>query len=279
VIYDQRVIWDDDGTEKDMSSTVNDFLIGSYEIAFTGVDDALYIASDIPFNHRFIMMDVANDETITASVYIWYNNEWVAAVDVFDGTSSGGASLATDGILEWTTNRLKGWSREADSEDVDGLDKVGIYDKYWLRVNFSSDFKATTSIKYIGQRFSTDTELFALYPDLNNASLMAAYATGKTGWVDQHIIASESIARDLKRKNIIYNEKQILNHHLFQEASCHKVAEIVYAGLGRAFDDNRARARKHYQEAMELNYYNIDRNASGNLEETEKLHSQRFMYR
>lgn len=279
MIYDQRVIWDDDSSNKDMSATVNDFLTTGYEIAFVAADDYLYIASDFPSNNRYFMMDVYNDQASTVTPYIWWANDWVAAVDVYDGTSSGGASLGIDGIIEWNTNRLKGWDMEDDSESVTGVDLTGIYNKYWLRLNWSGDFKATTKIRYVGQLYSTDTDLFAFYPDLNNSSLMTAYASGKTGWVDQHLLAAEVIIRELQRRGVIINRNQILNYHLFKDASVYKAAEIIYGGLGRAFDENRMLAQKYYKEAMNKNFMHIDNNLSGNLETEEKTKQQRYASR
>ena len=279
MMQDQRVIWDDDGTNVDISTLVNDYRSGSKTLPLVAVDDYLYIASDLPFNHRYIMVSSANDQASAISAAIWWSNEWVDAVDVIDTTSSGGATLAQSGILQWRTNRLKGWDRELDSDDVTGVDNAAIYDMYWLRLTFSGDLNANTAIQYIGHKFSSDTVLTTYYPDLQNASLKTAYLSGKTDWNTQHFMAAECIIRDLKARHIVYSANQILDYGLFEEASCHKVAELIYNGLGRPYIDQKNEAAKYYSKAMQIAFNNIDLNRDGNLSERERRTSLRYMTR
>jgi hypothetical protein len=269
-IQNQRILFDDNGTESDLSLSLNDFRTGSQTLPYVNGEDYLYIASDLPFNHRYFKVKTANDESSTLSVDVWFGNEWVSAVDVIDRTESSGKSLATSGVVEWKTDRNKGWEIELDSEDVTGIDKVGIYNLYWVRLSWSADLKVTTELDYIGHKFSTDDILYSYYPDLNSSSLMSAFESGKTDWNEQHFMASETVIRDLKRKNIIRSESQILNHELFVVPAIHKVAELIYRGLGKSYDENTKAARKYYDESLDLKYFNVDVNRDANLSQRER---------
>jgi len=266
----QRIFWNDDGTEKDLSVELNEWRSGSYTLPFVAADDRLYVACDLPFNHKYIEIDTANDQATSVSVETWYGNQWNAVVDLIDRTALSSASLAQSGIIEWKTDRLKGWDRELDSDDVSGVSKVGIYDMYWIRMSFSADLNVNTALKYIGNKFSSDSVLYDYYPDLSNTSLKEAFEAGKTTWDDQHFIASEMVIRDLKKRNIIISQNQILDYEKFKEPTIHKVAEIVYWALGRQFDDNRTKARAYYDEAINLKFFGVDLNRDGNQSDREK---------
>lgn len=109
MITNQRILWDDDGTETDLSVALNDFRTGSQVIDFVAADDKLYIASDMPFNHKWIEASVVNDAASVVTVENWFGGSdgWVSAVDIIDRTSVGGVSLAQSGVIQWKTNREK----------------------------------------------------------------------------------------------------------------------------------------------------------------------------
>jgi len=270
MIQNQRILFDDNGTENDLSLNLNNYRADSSVIPFVQGEDYLYIASDLPFNHRYFLVDVANDQASVPSVEIWDGSQWHPAVDVLDRTSTAGVTLAESGIIQWKLDRDYTWAREGDSEDVTDISKVGLYDMYWVRFDFSADLLDTTALKYLGFKFSDDSALFTYYPDLDNSDLMAAFASGKTDWDEQHFIAGEEIGRELKRRNIIKSLNQVLDYELFERASVHKTAEIIFRGLGRAYIENKDQARKDFVEAMNAKYYNIDRNSNANLDTDEK---------
>jgi len=274
----QRILYDNTSTEADLSVALNDFRTSAETIA-ADAGHYIYIASELPFNHRFFLVDTANDQSVDLDVAIWFSNEWVAAVDVIDETASGGVTLAQSGILSWKTNRLKGWDREQDSEDVTGVDTVALYNMYWVRIGFSAALNAGTKIKWIGHRFCTDTILFTYYPDLNNTQLMAAFASGKTDWNDQHYMAGEQIVRDLQAKKIAFSSNQILDWKVLEEAGAHRAAAIIYAGMDRAYVDDVKRAEEKYSRAINIKRLNLDQNASGNLETNERGIQTGFMTR
>jgi len=279
MLTNQRVIFDDDGTENDLSVDLNDFRGSAVTFDYVAADDKLYVGSDLPLNHLWIEIETANDAASVASVEIWYNNDWIAAVDVLDHTAAAGVSLAQSGIIQWKTNRDKGWDREQDSEVVTGITKVGIYDYYWLRINFSADLNALTEIKHLGHKFATDAVLYTYYPDLNNANIKTAFASGKTDWKDQHFMAAENIIFDLKKSDIIISPSQILDYEIFEKPAVHKIAEIIYRGMGRAYNENRENARKEYNENFNQTFFNIDLNRNANLSDRERRQRAGFIGR
>ena len=279
MLQNQRIIHSDDGTEKDYSIALSDFRSDSATLPIVAADDYLIIAADYPFNHRYFLIDTPNDQASGVSVQIWWGNAWYDAVDVVDQTDDAGVTFAQSGIIEWKTDRLKGWDIELDSDDVTDVSAVGIYNMYWLRLVFSGDLKASTAVKYVGHRFSDDTTLYTYYPDLDNTKILLAFAATKTTWDTQHFMAAETIIEDLRQRNIALSPNQILDYRMFERASVHKCAELIYHGMGRAYNDNRKAAAEYYKAEMNKAFFNIDRNKNALLEPREKEISVRYMSR
>jgi len=279
MLINQRVLFNDNGTEYDHSVVLNDYLSDSVTIPYVKDQDYLYIASDLPFNNKYFEVSTPNDQASVVAVHIWYNNEWTAAVDVIDETSVGGKSLAKSGIIRWKTPRLKGWDIELDSEDVTGVDAVGIYNNYWVRFTFSASLKNTTAIKYIGQKFCTDTELHTFYPELNDSALKLAFKALKTDWIDQEIAATEGIIIDLTARGIIKTPAQVLNTELFKMPCIHKTAHLIFSAMGRSHEEDAARASLKYEQSMNIKNFQVDQNADGNLNTSERIVTTTFMSR
>lgn len=277
-ILNQRVIFSDDGTLSDISTVVNDFRSNNSVLPIVAAEDKLYIASLLPFNHKWIEIEVANDQTSVISADIWWANDWNAAVDIIDQTATSGNTLAQSGILRFSMDRLNGWDRELDSEDITGLTGTKIHDYYWVRLNFSADLNVATAIKYIGHKFSDDDDLYGEYPDLNNSNLQARFDSA-TDWSEQTFIAAEKIIRELRSRTLIFERDQILDYELFNEASIHKTAEIIYGALGEDYEDDLKRARGYYKEAMNLKRFNLDMNRDAKASEAERFKTTRFMTR
>lgn len=258
----------------DISERVNNYRTGTYTFPYqTG--EYLYIGSILPFNNLYFELGTLNVVAATVSVDIWFGNAWVPAVDVIDNTSG----LTASGRIQWTTNDLKGWDYEQRSADVTGLSSTAIYNMFWLRMSWSANLTAGTTIKYIGQKFADDDILQSFYPDLGLSNVKTSYESGKTDWVEQHYMAAEHIVRDLKKNNILKARAQIMDYALFQDAACHKVAAIVYQAFGLPYFEQLQLADKKYKEALNLNFYNLDLNADGKLDPGERRISQSFMTR
>lgn len=267
----QRVIWNDNGNQVDITSDLNEYESGAVTFSYVAADDYLYLASDMPFNHKWIEVSSANSDSSSIDIDIWWGREWVAAVDIQDGTAVSGASLAQSGIVRWNTNRLKGWESELDSEDVDGVTVVGLYDMYWVRINWTADLTASTALKYIGHKFCNDEQLATEYPNTRNSSLKTAFLSGKTTWDEQHFAAAEDIIQDLQSGNILISGNQIVDPEYYTEAAKHRAAMIIYAGLeGEGYEDIRTHAAKEYKKAINKRRYRVDLNQDGRLERVEK---------
>lgn len=277
MLINNRVIWKDNSSLKDLSAVLNNIFSGSSVIPFVADEDKIYIGSDLPFNHRYFKVDVVNDQASAVSVHIWDGSEWVAAVDVIDQTidSTGAISLSKSGIISWVTDRNQSWSKEDTTENMDGsgLETLKIYKMYWVRLSFSANLKTSTAIKYVGHKFSTDEEFSGYYPDLGRTNVKASFQTGKTNWDEQAVLAAEEIIRDLRKKDLIHSGSQIFGWEEFSDCSCHKTAEIVYRAFGADYEDRREAAFDDYVNALDKVQFNsLDKDADGRVEDYEKCH-------
>lgn len=260
----------------DISVVTNDYRTGSYVFPYQA-GQYLYLASIVPFNNVWIELGVPNTEDVVVTPQMWWGggDGWVNAVDVIDGTNG----LKQSGRLQWNTDIDKGWQQEYRSYDIPGLTSTKIYSMYWMRFSWDLDLDPLTEVKYIGQKFSSDTVLRSFYPDLLLARTMGAFQTGKTTWEEQHYMAAEHIVRDLRKKDIIKARGQLLDHGLFVDASCHKVAELAYSAFGIPYYEHVKSARALYSEAVNLKFYNTDKNADGRLDPVERNFKVDFMTR
>lgn len=266
-MQDQRVIYN----TFDISQKVNDFRTGTQAFAYVA-GGSLYIGSVAPFNNVWFDLGVLNTNTTVPSVKIWWANGWHDAVDLNDDTDG----MKQSGRLSWNTDKDKSWDIEQTSEDVAGLAAFKIYWRYWVKISWSADFSAGTTLKYVGQKFATDDTLYSFYPDLSIADIKSGFEAGKTSWDEQHFMAAEHIIRDLKKSGIIKSRSQLLDWTLLQDAACHKVAEIVYQAFGQPYNDQLVRARGQYLEAINIKHFSVDQNANGRLDAPEATHSTIF---
>lgn len=278
MFFTQRILKSISGTLTDVSIDLNYHHKGSI-IAALNVGDYLYVGSDLPFNHKYFEIEAGNVNAASLAVEIWYSGAWVSAVDLIDETAASGKTLAAGGIVQWATNRLKGWEREQDSADVTGLTDTVIYNMYWARFSVSAELSAATEVSFVGNRFSNDVVLFEQYPGLNNTELMAAFKAGKTDWNEQHQVAADFIVRELKSRSIITSGAQLLDSSLFTEAAVHKTAHVIYSALGKAYAEHRDEAIKAYHRSLNFKHFHADTNADASTSPVERAHSTGFMTR
>lgn len=272
--FTQRVI----NHTTDLSLKVGDYRSSAVAFAYTS-GQYLYIGSEVPFNNVWIDLGAFNAIAATVDVDIWSANAWQDAVDVTDETAVSGVSLAQDGRISWSTEISKGWDVEQESANVTGLSGTKIYYMHWARLSWSASLSGSTTLKYIGQKFSTDTDLYDYYPDLNDTDLKEAFEASKADWIRQHYIAAEKIVNDLISKKIIESRGQILDWYLFREAACHKTAEMIYFALGTPFREDMSAARAAYRECMTKDKFRIDTSMNGRLDQSEKRDSLTYMRR
>lgn len=273
----QRVIWDDNGTLKDESLTLNDYVSGTTAFALVAAQDKLYIGSDLPFNHRYFDVGTANDQASVVSAEIWNGTAWVAAVDVIDETKVSGVSLAQSGRIHWGIDRTGFWGRADTSEDVTGITSLKIYEKYWVRLTWSADLGGSTTLKHVGLKFSEDEDLAVYYSDLNTSAVKTAFLSGKTTWSDQHFAAAEEIVKNLQTQQKTWGPEQILRPDVFKWAAVHKVAAIVYASFGDDYEDEYQKALTRYLEELKNPQMVLDRDFDGRADDHDKFTSSRVV--
>jgi len=268
---EQRVLYQ----STEISQEVNDFRAGTAAFSYTA-GEYLYVGSILPFNNLYFEMGTVNAVTTVPSVDIWWGHTWRAAVDVIDETNG----LKKNGRMQWRPELATGWDMEQYSSNVTGLPNTSrIYNLFWARLSWSNTMTSGTTIKYIGQKFSSDSILYSFYPDFNNSTIKTSFASGKTTWDEQHYMAAEHIIRDLKKRNIVKSRSQILDTDLLVDASCHKVAEIVYTAMGLPYFDHLKQAKEHYSEAINLRFFNTDLNHDSELSMRERYQSTTFSTR
>jgi hypothetical protein len=273
MLTNQRIIFNDGGTLVDLSVALNSLYTGNGALPVVAADDALYIGSDLPFNHRWFQIATGGANAAAAAIAgvdVWNGNDWQAAVDVIDQTTATNATLAQSGYISWTRDRSGSWGQEATTEDIPALATLKIYDMYWVRIRFTANLTSSTALSYVGHRFANDADLAGRYPDLNQTAVKTAFAAGKTTWDDQHFLAAEEIIQDIRRKGIAWSPSQILDWQQFNLAAVHKVAQIIMTSFGDDYADNRAQATKDYDLAMNLKVFNVDTNEDGALDEDER---------
>lgn len=256
----------------DVSTLVSDYLAGT-----TLLDSAvIYIGAELPFNHKYFELSVANAAAKTISkIELWNGSAWVEVVDINDGTKSSGISLAQSGSISWARDlRLSGWSQQYDSNDIAALATTRIFNLYWSRFTWTNADGAG-ACKHIGERFNTDEDLFAHYADLRSSGMMAAYETGKTDWKDQSFAAADAIVKHLRRNGTIIRREQILDTSLYNEAAVHKTAQIIYQGIGNSSENSKV-AEQRFRTAIDIKFVEVDRDGSGDLSTREKTVSVNF---
>ena len=278
-----RSVFSDNGTLEDISVKMNDFNSGTFVMPYVNGEDYLYIASDFPFNHRYIEVETANTQAAAIAISVWDGDSWVAAEDIIDQTSVGGIPLSQSGHISFRPDEDDGWSREDTNDEADqitGLTAIKIFSMYWARFSWSADLDATTELKFIGHRFSNDADLELEYPLLLRPNVLDQFKTGKTTWDLQHYVAAERIIRDLKMKSLNFSRNQILDWEIFTEASVHKVAEIAYSAFGKDFVDEKTAAHNAYKAAIgNLKLYRFDQTNDGILGVGERVSRQGILKR
>jgi hypothetical protein len=264
----QRVIYNG----SDISVAMNSYRDAHYVVNYQP-GQYFYIGSTVPFTHLWIeLIKQANHTPGAPIIEIWFNNSWKNAVDIIDGTNQ----ISKSGRISWATEIESGWEREQKSIDV-GLTNTAIYNKYWMRMSWASHFDA--HLYYFGQKFSDDTVLASMYPDLLQPAILTGFKTGKTNWDEQHFMAAEAIVKEVRKRNFALDRGQLMDWTIFEDAACHKVAEIVYQAFGAPYQDHVAKANKRYNDEMNTRFMVVDVNANGHVEQDEITRKSGYLTR
>lgn len=256
----------------DLSQNANNWHSGTDTINLT-TSDYIYIGQNLPFNHMYVRLGTANTTASALSVDIWDGSTWRAAVDVIDGTSTGGATLGQDGFIEFTPSRLTAWGKE-DTEYITGLTTLNIYDKYWVRLSVSVNIDAGTTLAWMGNIFSNDNDLSVEYPQLLASSMKTAFEAGKTTWDDQHYAAAQIIIDDMIARKIIIGSGQIIDRRSLKYPAVSKVAHLAFSPFGEDYEYDRSKAAKDYLERMGRDNFLVDLSNDARLDSSEMEQNQ-----
>lgn len=275
-----RVLYSDNGTLTDFSVNMNKYHTGTSTIAqFVAAQDYLYIGSRWPFNSFYMAFETANTASTTLSIDYWDGNEWQAAVDVIDQTNG----FNQDGLITFVPDEGEsGWVREDTvqrdgSEQVTGLQGVTIYDQFWLRLSFSSDLDASTSLKWLKYKFISDEDLYAEYPIFNSSTLRDAYESGKANWEEQVVVGSHLVVDELIKNGVITSGNQLLDWSKMESVAVPKIAEVIFNALGDDYDDDRIKARNEFKARSGNKVFHVDYSGDARLNNAElRLRSGHF---
>jgi len=243
-------------------------------------EDFKYLAKFYPFNNFFLEVETANDVTCTMKIEYWDNLAWREAVDVLDGTSSGGVSMAQSGVVQFSLNNDYGWHNIADTTANSAptvLNSITVYDQHWIRISFTDTLKNTTAVSRLSYAFTTSQQLDNLDIDINN--YLGAFGSGKTNWASEIMTASNLVVRDLKSKGLVLDEGQIL---LLQDVSIptdYKTLELLMANMGPSFVAKRDYYSKMYSKTINITGYTFDTNLNGKIDKGELTGTTTLMVR
>lgn len=243
----------------------------SIPFEFVAAEDALYIAQDLPFNNLFFEIDTPNTVESALSIEIWEGKEWVTAKNIMDGTATqnipiqtNAVPLAQDGVIQFIPDRDDTWAQVPDTTEENNFDLISdieIYEKYWLRIKYATNLSAGTSIKKIGYAFCEDRQLTTIDPEIDN--YLSSWASGKTDWAEQILLASEHVIIDLKSRGLIVHPGQILRFEDVSLATAYRTLAIIYNKLGPGFEFQRDNALAQYESLSSIQRFTFDKHPDG----------------
>jgi hypothetical protein len=273
-----RIFFKDGAGISELTNKLNKYKSGTSVLSITDTD-ALYVATDFPLNNFYVKMgEVLNEESSVMSISYWSGSSWVPTVNLNDYTSS----FSESGFIEFTPNRQQSWGMSNSSSDgqfIPGLSAITVYDKYWIKIEFSATLSAGIELDWVGSLFTDDEDLFSEYPIFNDGNFLASFEAGKTTWQEQHVRAAEIIIADLIRKKVVMGREQILDRKKFIDASISKVAEIILNSFGNDYLEQRKAAKEEYSRRLDLGQYSTDLNNDGILDPTDLAYRQGWLSR
>jgi hypothetical protein len=266
---DQRVFFYDDSANSftDLTVSINEWNNGKTVSLVMAPEDFLYIACFLPFNHKYFRFYTPSSALRSPTVEILNApSEWSPVVDSLDYTNGFQAS----GVLQYTPDYDKNWGLVSrSSTDITGFSSGPVvYGAFWLRISFAS--AATFTLEYIGQKFSSDADLFQEYPMLQSQTILAGWKSGKTNWDDQHLLAANYISKTMIQRGLIYTNNQILDISTLRGPAVHKAAHIIFSGLGaRNYAEEIKLAAENFDKAMTQDKFQVDTNANARKDRSE----------
>lgn len=264
-----RCFYSDNGSLTDYSIEAQNSETIPFEIV--AAQDYLYVGQNFPFNNLFIEVGTANTNASVLSIEYWNGNQWIGAVDVLDGTKLAGKSLAKSGVIQFSPLRDESWQvvyDTTDSNEPPQLSTLTIYNMYWIRLKWSANFSAATTVKNIGYCFTVHESLSGIDPDIDQY-LTPWGGLSKTNWNDQILLASQHMVADLKSRQLVMTNAQVIRFDDVSLACSYRTLAIIYSGLGDPFKAKKDSALAEYTQLMNIKRFTLDSNADGFVDRKE----------
>jgi len=262
-----RVLHKTGNTITDHSKALIDYNAGSMTLSSFGTSDAIYIGDINPSNHKYFKFDTANTDASVLDLKLWDGTNFIDLAELRDDTSLSSAAFGQSEFVTWVPDKdLTNWSRE-DTEDIDDLSTIKIYDLYWVKITTSINMTSGFVLDWVGNLFSNDQDLYTEYPIFNRAAIQALFST--SDWQRQIQKAAEIIIDDLQKKGIIEHEGQIVEREQLNLASTHRTAQIIFGSMGDDYEDDRVKAKRDYEDRLARGIYRIDTNKNATLDISE----------
>ncbi len=282
-LQSNRIIFLDNAAEIDFSLNLNDLNELDKTFDFVQADgDALFIGSDLPFNHRYFQFSTPNATAAALSeVALWDGQVFQPVLEFFDKTTSsdGSISMNRNGVIIWNKDPEVAWTRSSNSLDDGIFSGIEIPSLYWVRLRWGSDLDVGTSLRFVGHRFADDNDLGQLYPELNTSGKKNLFESGKTNWDPQHVIAAQEIIRKLRNRFKVINGNQILSLEQFKVPAVHKVAEMIFRAFGDDYENNRKQAEADFAKTFNSSFFLVDKDMNARESIGESIQSVRMRRR
>ena len=260
----------------DITNGVKSYEDGTASLTILSTD-YLYIGQRHPFNSLFFKPSTVNAEASLVTLKVYDGRNFVSVAELNDETLLSGASLGQSGFMTFVPDKDESnWSYD-DTEDMTELSTIKIYDHYWIQLSFSASLTAPIVLKYIGNLFNTDNDLYAEYPIFSKTNMKSAFSV--TTWEQQSVRAAEIIIQDMVADGIILNGGQLLSREKIRLAAICKVAELIFGALGDDYENDRIKARNEYKSRLSRGVYDVDINANAILDKQETKRITGFMSR
>lgn len=246
----------------------------------------IYIAQKFPFNNIFMLLDMANLNSVTSKIKIEYWNhahKWTDGKDVMDFSKG----LSRHGLAQFQLDNLFFWDyiMQTDFDDATSslapeLIGLSINDCYWARISYDvTPVTATSSpvvIKAFTYAFTTTEKINGVDPQA--VRFYDTFKTGKTDWLDEILMGSEMFISDLKSSGIIKSAGQIILLDDFVLPCAYRVLEHIYFQMGTAYDGKRGEVKNMYKNFMS-GPKTIDEDMDARIKRNEQSGSAPRMYR
>lgn len=274
-----RLIYSDNGTLTDRTKEIESYNQDSFSFDYVSGEDVIYIGSKFPINNLYFAFgDTVNAINANMKVEQWYDTSFKEVVDLIDRTES----FKQDGHITFQVNKDYAWYRSDTNyagETVTGLETLDLYDHYWLKITFDQDLTASIDLRHIGYKFCNDTDIKSRVPWLLTTQLLEKFETGKSDWIDQEILASNDIVKDLKYRDIIKTKGQLLDWNDLTAACVYRTAVIILDNFGESYRDDRNEMEAKYQSYIKKSFPKVDEDFDGREDRDEIGFKKRYLIR